>query len=78
MATESGNEALGTLINTKDSMKTIKNVDMESSLGLPAMYIKETMIAISEMVTGKCIGAMGVSIKADGETEFKTEKEKSI
>ena len=33
MATESGNEALGTLINTKDSMKTIKNVDMENMFG---------------------------------------------
>lgn len=78
MGKEYGSVALETVINIKANMLMTKNRDMEFSLGLLAIYIKETMNLMLEMASGKCTGVTEAFIKDNGETVFSMGKVKSM
>ena len=71
-----GREELEIRINMKESIKTIKNVDMESLHGQLGMCIREIMREISEMDMDKCIGTIVVFTKGTGKMEFRTEMDR--
>lgn len=76
MAVVYGKEDQTQQILMKESMLTIKNVGREFLLGLLEILTKDSILTISDMVMGKCIGRMAHIIKDFGKGVFSTEKEK--
>lgn len=77
MGKDYGRGILVPVINTRAPTKPTKKTDMESLLGLQATCTKANTKTINEMGLEKCIGEMGVFIKATGKGESSMEKVKS-
>lgn len=71
---ESGKNPLETVINMKESTLLAKRKDMVFSLGITAIYTKETIIKMFVKAMERCTGLMEVITRGNGRAAFKKEK----
>lgn len=76
MGMECGKKVQETMINMKENILMIKNVDMGYSHGQLAMYTRVITKQMSEMDMERCIGMMEVFIKETGIMESNMDKGK--